>query len=291
MGPRPVPLNRGAMTGERPAALGTGTITSTKNPRVKAAIGLRDRRTRDETGLTLVDGVRELARALAGGARAVEVFVVDHALDEAGAGAVEAARSSGAAIVPVTGGVLDRLGYGERSEGIVATVRIPDVSLDRLASVLPPDPLVVVLEGVEKPGNIGAVLRSADAAGADAVVVADPRTDLFNPNAIRASLGTVFAVPVAAGSSESVRAWLDSAGIPMFAARVGAAVAYTDVDLRGPAALVLGSEAEGLTDAWAGPGVTPVSLPMRGAADSLNVSVTAAVLLYEARRQRGTMPA
>jgi RNA methyltransferase, TrmH family len=291
MGPRPVPLNRGAMTGERPAALGTGTITSTKNPRVKAAIGLRDRRTRDETGLTLVDGVRELARALAGGARAVEVFVVDHALDEAGAGAVEAARSSGAAIVPVTGGVLDRLGYGERSEGIVATVRIPDVSLDRLASVLPPDPLVVVLEGVEKPGNIGAVLRSADAAGADAVVVADPRTDLFNPNAIRASLGTVFAVPVAAGSSESVRAWLDSAGIPMFAARVGAAVAYTDVDLRGPAALVLGSEAEGLTDAWAGPGVTPVSLPMLGAADSLNVSVTAAVLLYEARRQRGTMPA
>jgi len=278
------------MTSEPPAPHDAGTITSTKNPRVKAAIALRDRRTRDETGLTLVDGVRELARALAGGARAVEVFVVEHALDGAGADAVDLARSGGAAIVPVTGGVLDRLGYGERSEGIVATVRIPDVSLDRLAGVLPPDPLVVVLEGVEKPGNLGAVLRSADAAGADAVVVADPRTDLFNPNAIRASLGTVFAVPVAAGSSEAVRAWLESAGIPMFAARVGAAVAYTEADLRGPAALVLGSEADGLTDAWAGPGVTDVSLPMLGVADSLNVSVSAAVLLYEARRQRGNAP-
>ena len=278
------------MTSEQPTPHDAGTITSTKNPRVKAAIALRDRRTRDETGLTLVDGVRELARALAGGARAVEVFVVEHALDEAGADAVGLARSGGAAIVPVTGGVLDRLGYGERSEGIVASVRIPDVSLDRLAGVLPPDPLVVVLEGVEKPGNLGAVLRSADAAGADAVVVADPRTDLFNPNAIRASLGTVFAVPVAAGSSEAVRAWLESAGIPMIAARVGAAVAYTHANLRGPAALVLGSEADGLTDAWAGPGVTDVSLPMLGVADSLNVSVTAAVLLYEARRQRGSAP-
>ena len=278
------------MTSEPPAPHDPGTITSTKNPRVKAAIALRDRRTRDETGLTLVDGVRELARALAGGARAVEVFVVEHALDGAGADAVDLARSGGAVIVPVTGGVLDRLGYGERSEGIVATVRIPDVSLDRLAGVLPPDPLVVVLEGLEKPGNLGAVLRSADAAGADAVVVADPRTDLFNPNAIRASLGTVFAVPVAAGSSEAVRAWLESAGIPMFAARVGAAIAYTEADLRGPAALVLGSEADGLTDAWAGPGVTDVSLPMLGVADSLNVSVTAAVLLYEARRQRGSAP-
>lgn len=275
------------MTGEHPAPLPDGVLTSPKNPRVRAALALRDRRARDEAGLTLVDGVRELTRALAGGARAAEVFVVEHALNEDGATAVEAARSGGAAIVPVTAGVLDRLGYGERSEGVVATVRIPDTSLDRLAGGLPPDPLVVVLEGVEKPGNLGAVLRSADAAGADAVVVADPRTDLFNPNAIRASLGTVFAVPVAAGSAAAVRAWLASAGIRPVAARVGATVGYTDADLRGAVALVLGSEADGLTDAWTGDDVTAVSLPMMGVADSLNVSVTAAVLLYEARRQRG----
>ncbi|HEY3333982.1 MAG TPA: RNA methyltransferase [Candidatus Limnocylindrales bacterium] len=275
------------MTGPSPAPLSGGILTSTKNPRVRAAIGLRDRRTRDETGLTLVDGVRELARALAGRAQAIEVFVVEHALDEAGAAAVELARSGGAAIVPVTAGVLDRLGYGERSEGVVATVRIPDVSLGRLSAALPADPLIVVLEAVEKPGNLGAVLRSADAAGADAVIVADPRTDLFNPNAIRASLGTVFAVPVGAGTAADVRAWLDASRVRVLAARVGAAIPYTDADLRGPVALVLGSEAEGLTDAWTGQDVTAVSLPMLGVADSLNVSVTAAVLLYEARRQRG----
>jgi TrmH family RNA methyltransferase len=275
------------MTGERPAPLPEGTLTSAKNPRVKAAAALRDRRARDESGLTLVDGVRELTRALAGGARAKEVFVVEHALDAAGELAVQRARAAGATIVAVTAGVLDRLGYGERSEGVVATVRIPDVSLGRLAGTLAPNPLVVVLEGVEKPGNLGAVLRSADAAGADAVVVSDPRTDLFNPNAIRASLGTVFAVPVAAGTGDEVRAWLATAGIPMVAARVGAALDYTAVDLRGPAALVLGSEAEGLTEAWTGAGITEVSLPMLGVADSLNVSITAAVLLYEARRQRG----
>jgi TrmH family RNA methyltransferase len=275
------------MTDGRPARLPDGAITSTKNPRVRAATLLRDRRARDETGLTIVDGVRELARAIAGGALPAEVFVVEHALDEAGAAAVASARERGAAIVPVTGGVLDRLGYGERSEGVVATVRIPDTSLARLAGALPRDPLVVVLEAVEKPGNLGAVLRSADAAGADAVVVADPRTDLFNPNAIRASLGTVFAVPVAAAPAGEVRAWLALAGIHPFAARVGAAMAYDAADLRGPVALVLGSEADGLSDAWTGDDVTPVSLPMLGVADSLNVSVTAAVLLYEARRQRG----
>ncbi|HEU0242589.1 MAG TPA: TrmH family RNA methyltransferase, partial [Candidatus Limnocylindrales bacterium] len=182
---------------------------------------------------------------------------------------------------------LDRLGYGERSEGVVATVRIPDTSLAALTGALPPDPLVVVLEAVEKPGNLGAVLRSADAAGADAVILANPRTDLFNPNAIRASLGTVFAVPVAAGGAAAVRAWLESAGMRVLAARVEAAIPYTEADLRGPVALVLGSEADGLTEAWTGGDVTAVSLPMLGVADSLNVSVTAAVLLYEARRQRG----
>ncbi len=275
------------MTAEPRAPLPDGVLTSTKNPRVKAATALRDRRARDETGLTLVDGVRELARALAGGAHAVELFVVEHALDDAGAAAVEVARSRGATIVPVTAGVLDRLGYGERSEGVVATVRIPDTSLAALTGALPPDPLVVVLEAVEKPGNLGAVLRSADAAGADAVILANPRTDLFNPNAIRASLGTVFAVRVAAGSAADVRAWLESAGMRVLAARVEAATPYTEADLRGPVALVLGSEADGLTEAWTGGDVTAVSLPMLGVADSLNVSVTAAVLLYEARRQRG----
>jgi RNA methyltransferase, TrmH family len=236
-----------------------------------------------------VDGTRELARAIEGGARVVEVFVDEPALDGAGHAALLRARERGATVTPVTAPVLRRLAYGDRSEGLVATVAIPDTSLDRLS--LPDEALIVVLEGVEKPGNLGAVLRTADAAGADAVIVADPRTDLFNPNAVRASLGTIFAVPLAAGSSAAVRARLEGAGVRILAARVGAGSDYSHADLRGSVALVLGSEAGGLTDAWSGEGVTPVSLPMLGVADSLNVSIAAAVLLYEARRQRGERPA
>lgn len=262
-----------------------GRITSPKNPRIRAAAELRDRATREATGRTLVDGVRELDRVLSGGAVVETLFVDRDRLDPGALEVVDRAAAAGASVVEATGPAVDRLAYGDRSEGIVAVVVIPDTSLAGIP--LRPKPLLVVLEGVEKPGNLGAVLRSADAAGADGVIVADPRTDLFNPNAIRASLGTIFAVPVAAGSSTEVRAWLDMSGVQVLAARVGASAAYTDVDLTGPVAIVLGSEAEGLTDAWAGDGITPISLPMRGVADSLNVSITAAVLLYEARRQRG----
>ena len=260
-------------------------LSSARNPRVQAAAALRDRRARDAAGLTLVDGARELARALAGGASVVEVFADEGRLTPDGREAVAHARAAGASVVAVAGAVLDRLAYGDRTEGLVATVRVPDLSLDALR--LPADPLVVVVEGVEKPGNLGAVLRSADAAGADAVIAADPRTDLFNPNAIRASLGTIFAIPVAAAPSAAVRDRLERGGIAMFAARVDATTAYTEADLRGPVALVLGSEAEGLTPAWSGEAVTAIRLPMLGVADSLNVSIAAAVLLYEARRQRG----
>ncbi len=259
-------------------------ITSGKNPRIRAAASLRTRSERDATGLTLVDGARELQRACTGGATVVEIFVDPPRLGAEGEGAVEGARRHGAAVIPVSGPVLDRLAFGGRNDGVVAVVRIPSLHLGSLR--LPADPLVVVLEAVEKPGNLGAVMRSADGAGADAVIVADPRTDPFNPNAIRASLGTVFAVPLAAGPSAEVRTCLAEAGLRLVIARVGEGEAYTHADLRGPVALVLGSEAEGLSDAWGGDGTTAVQLPMRGVADSLNVSIAAAVLLYEARRQR-----
>ena len=258
-------------------------ITSAKNPRVVAAAALRDRRARDEAGLTLVDGVRELSRALEGGARVVEVFTDPEARADARTVA-ERARAAGATITTVGPTVIDRLAYGDRAEGLVATVAIPDLALDALA--LPPDPLVIVIEAVEKPGNLGAVLRSADGAGVDAVVLAEPRTDPFNPNAIRASLGTIFSMRLAAAASDDVRRWLATNGIRVLAARVDGAVDYTDADLRGGVAIVLGSEAEGLTGGWSGDGITAIRLPMLGIADSLNVSITAAVLAYEARRQR-----
>jgi len=186
--------------------------------------------------------------------------------------------------VEATPAVLAKVAFGDRSDGIVAIVETPAISLDDLH--LSDDPLVVVVEGVEKPGNLGAVLRTADAAGADAVVAADARTDPFNPNAIRASLGTIFTVPVVAATSSDVAAWLSQHGIRAVAAIVGAPRTHIDADLTGPLAIVLGSEADGLGQTWRTTAVDGVSIPMAGVADSLNVSIAAAVLLFEAVRQR-----
>ena len=147
-------------------------------------------------------------------------------------------------------------------------------------------PLIAVMEQVEKPGNLGALLRSADGAGVDAVIAADPVSDIWNPNAIRASLGTIFSTPVAACTSLEAMAFLREHGVAVLAARVEGATDYDAIDLTGPVALVVGAENSGLSEAWTGEGVTPISIPMAGLADSLNVSASAAVLFYEARRQR-----
>jgi len=263
------------------------TVTSLTNPRIKAAVRLRDRREREATGLTIVDGPRELLRAVDHGVEVAEAFVADALVrsDEAREAVGRLAATTG--FTAVSEAVIGKLAFGDRSDGVVAIVRAPTTSLDMLVAALPTDPLVVVVEAVEKPGNLGAILRTADGAGADAVIAADARTDLFNPNAIRASLGTLFALPVAAGPSSDVLERLAARGVRLVAARVDAERIYTDADLRGPLALVLGSEAEGLRSAWDDPRVEPVRIPMLGAADSLNVSVAAAVLLYEAVRQRG----
>jgi TrmH family RNA methyltransferase len=261
-------------------------LTSLANPRIKAAAALRERRDRDRTGLTLIDGARELRRALDAGTVVEEVFICEPLLAGPDARAVlDRLVADATPVVPVSEPVLARLAFGDRAEGVVAVVRVP--SLDLEALVVPADPLVVVLEGVEKPGNVGAVLRSADGAGADALIAADARTDLFNPNTIRASAGTVFTVPLAAASSDAVLTWLRGRALRIVTARVDAERHYTETDLTGSLAIVLGAETEGLSDTWAGPGFEAVRLPMLGVADSLNVSVTAAVLLYEARRQRG----
>jgi TrmH family RNA methyltransferase len=178
-----------------------------------------------------------------------------------------------------------KLAYGDRLDGIVSVAETP---LHRLADLdLPSNPLIGVIEGVEKPGNLGAVLRTADGAGLSAVIVAEPGTDLLNPNVIRASLGTIFSVPVAVASSGEVLAWLRERDISIVAARVQGSVDYTVADYRGPTAIALGSEARGLSDAWAELATASVHIPMLGVADSLNVSATAAILFYEARKQRG----
>jgi TrmH family RNA methyltransferase len=268
-------------------------ITSMQNPRVKRAVRLRDHRQRRKEQLILIDGARELARAIAAGVSLREVFVCPELCRSTEARRLlEILPGSGGERTDVSAAVFARLAFGQRAEGLVgvAAVGAPGTPGRRRLEdlVLPANPLVAVLEGVEKPGNVGAVLRSADGAGVSALVVAGARTDLFNPNVIRASLGTVFSLPVATAAPGDVLAWLRGRGFQVLAARVKGAVHYTEVDYRRPTAIVLGSEAEGLTPLWSGDDVRGIGLPMLGAADSLNLSAAAAVLFYEALRQRTT---
>lgn len=279
----------------------TPLITSRQNPRVKEAVRLREGRERRKAGRHLIDGEREIRRALAAGIRVVEAFVCEGrgarreereiSSRESGARSREelfdALQSSGAEVLLVTEEVFEKLCFGEREQaGIVVVAETPRRGLAELAGQMPPEPLLAVIEGVEKPGNVGAILRSADAAGVDGVIVADGATDLFNPNTIRASLGTVFNANVVEATAAETIAWLRERGVRAVAARPEATVDYTSADIRGSVAIVLGSEAEGLSEAWRGAEVEAVRLPMHGIADSLNVSTTAAVLFYEAVRQR-----
>ncbi len=263
------------------------TITSRQNPRVKDAVRLRDRRHRQKQGRILVDGARELIRAIGGGVRMLEIFVCEPLCTGHDATRLlQTLPDCGAEILPVTEPVFEKLTFGDRAEGLLGIAEMPRPTLGQLA--LPDDPLVAVLEGVEKPGNVGAVLRSADAAGVSALIVADGRTDLYNPNAVRSSLGTIFTLPVCEATTGETLDWLRGRGLTICAARVDGSVEYTEVDYRRATAVVLGSEAEGLSAAWSADDVTPMRLPMLGVADSLNVSATAAVLFYEALRQRNT---
>lgn len=285
---RPGAKDHGLLVHRRPISAML-SITSLQNPHVKAAARLRERRHREKQGRILIDGARELRRAIDAGATLIEVFVCEPLCRTREARRIVAALpSTGATILSVTEPVFAKLAFGDRDDGVLGVAAMPEQGLDRIR--LPAIPLVAVLEGVEKPGNWGAVLRSADAAGVSAVIAADPRTDLYNPNAIRASLGTIFTLPVAAATATDTVAWLNRQGLKIFAARVDGSVVYTQVDFRGPAAVVLGNEAQGLTTAWSGADVTAVRLPMRGVGDSLNVSATAAVLFYEAVRQRTSQP-
>jgi RNA methyltransferase, TrmH family len=283
-------------------------ITSLQNPRVKDAIHLRNARHRQQQKRIIIDGVRELARAIQAGVRMVEIFICEALLvsDEARSLLI-ALETCGGEILPVSEAVFQKIAFGNRTEGVLGVAEMPQKTLDDLdigmksphPNPLPKgegtfeiapkiNPLVAVLEGVEKPGNVGAVLRSADAAGVSALILADARTDLYNPNAIRASLGTIFTVPVCEAASNDVLAWLRANNISIVAARVDGSMPYTQIDYRRPTAVVLGSEAEGLSSAWSDPDITAVRLPMLGAADSLNVSAAAAVIFYEALRQRSS---
>lgn len=257
-------------------------LTSPANPRLKAVAALRGRRGRTG-GRILIDGARALGLALEAGV-AVEAVYHCPELDPPGGLDVRAdAAARGAEVQAVARGAFGRIAYGDAPDSVVAVARRPDTGLDRLPTA---PTLVLVIVGLEKPGNLGALLRSADAAGADAVVVADGRADPFGPNAVRAGRGTVFTVPLAEAEGAEARSWLRARGLTAVAALPEAETAYTAADLRRPVAIVLGEEHAGLPAPWREAAGLAVRVPMRGRADSLNVAVTGALLLFEAVRQR-----
>jgi len=261
-------------------------ISSLQNPLVKGVAKLRKRRQRDSSGLMVVEGRAEIALAMQAGVVLETLYYCEDLLDSAEVRElVERVRERSAKTVAVSQKVYEKIAFGERAEGLLAVARQPKRGLKDLEPG--PMPLLLAVEAIEKPGNLGALLRSADAAGVCGVLVCDPNTDVYNPNVVRSSVGTIFTVPVVeAGTEEAIR-WLRERDIAILAASPQAAVDYSQVDFKRPSCLVLGSEHAGLSDAWLSEADLRVRIPMRGQADSLNVSVAAAVLLFEAVRQRG----
>jgi len=248
-------------------------LTSPQNPKIKDLLNLETKsRERKARGLFVVEGRREYARAKAAGWQTETLFVRE--------GEPEAAQAD----FLVSGRVYEKIACRGGTEGIVAVMRAQERSLAGLT--LSATPLVLVLERVEKPGNLGAVLRSADAAGVDAVLVCDPLTDLYNPNLIRASLGALFSVPTVACTSQEAFDWLSAQGIAILTAQLQDSKLYYDTDMVRPTAIVFGAEDTGLSPFWRERADAHIRIPMAGAMDSLNVSVSAAILAYEAVRQR-----
>ena len=261
-------------------------ITSIHNPRIRQLAKLKKRSERDATGTYLLEGVRPLERALAKGITVREAFICPELWGAGGEQAlIDELTKQSVSITSLSRDAFTKIAYREHPEGIIVVAEQSRTSLDDLT--LPDNPLIIVLEAVEKPGNMGTILRTADAVGADALIVCDPATDIYNPNVIRASTGTMFSVPVVVTDSAQAIEWLKAHHIAICAATPRAEASYSDVDLAQPIAIAVGAEDTGLTDQWIDRSDLPVRLPMRGIADSLNVSAATVVLAYEAIRQRG----
>jgi TrmH family RNA methyltransferase len=261
-------------------------IRSLQNARIKAVVRLlRDAAARREFGLTVVEGSREVARAVESGWTPEEVYVCPEQADETARALATDAEVRGARVFHCSIETFEKMSYRENPDGLLAVGPMAARGLDDL--VLPKDALLLVTEKMEKPGNLGALLRTADGAGVDAVIVCDPATDLGNPNLIRASIGTVFYLPVALASSDDTVRWIKERDVRIVTTEPGAELLHTAADLTGSVAIVVGAEDAGLSAGWTSHADVRVRIPMLGRNDSLNVSAAAAILLYEAVRQRG----
>lgn len=257
-------------------------ITSLQNPQVKRLVKLQSRRGREKEGAFLIEGYREILRAVDGEKAIDHVYYCPELF--LGENEQTLIENTGAEATPVAKAVFEKISYRDRPDGLLAVAPIFSATLDDLK--LSSNPFVIVAEAIEKPGNLGSILRSADAAGVDALILCDKCTDLFNPNVVRSSVGTLFTVPVAEGSSEEVLAFLRDKKIQTLAATPDAEEVFTEVACDGPVALVVGTEQLGLSDVWMKQANLQVRIPMHGCADSLNVAAATTLLLYEVVRQR-----
>jgi TrmH family RNA methyltransferase len=259
-------------------------ITSIQNSRIKN-IGLLSAKSKErkEQGLFIVEGARELSLALAGNYRLDSVYICPELFEKTDYPEVIHSISP-SILFEVTTEIFQRIAYREGSDGVLALVKPQSHTLSDL--VLPENPFLIVLESVEKPGNLGAILRTADAAKVDAVIVCDPLTDVYNPNVIRSSVGCLFTVQLATASNQETIEFLREKQITSYAAELTATQWYQDTDFTSPSAIIMGTEANGLTPLWLTHADVRIKIPMRGVIDSLNVSVSTAILTFEAMRQR-----
>lgn len=252
---------------------------------MKHIVKLRRRPHRDAASLMLIEGFREIQRALYNAHPLTDLFFCPALFQGTNEPSlIERCRLSGANLLECTEAVFRKMAYRDRPEGLLALAPKIGTALEDVC--LSPTALVLVAESIEKPGNLGTILRTADGAGADAVIVCDQRTDICNPNVVRASIGTLFCVPVVQASNEDAENWLRRAGLHICSTTPHATQLYTQADFRKGTAIVLGTEQYGLSPFWLERAGTQVRIPMRGQADSLNVAAAATILLYEAVRQR-----
>lgn len=261
------------------------TIESRQNPRVKELIRLRERSERKRTGHFLIEGFREIQRAHEAGIPFLEVYYCpDLFKNPESATLINDLDAAAVPLIEMTRTVFEKASYREGPDGLLAVAATWEKSVDTLS--LPPNSLLLLVEAIEKPGNLGALIRTADAAGVDAVLVCDPVTDIFNPNVIRASQGSLFSLPIVSLSSTDCHQWLQSQEIRIVATTPSATTTPWEADLTGPTAILAGSEKDGLSPFWLENADTQIRIPMQGQADSLNVSASTAIVLYEALRQR-----
>lgn len=260
-------------------------ITSLQNARVKNLVKLRDRRTRDQQGLFIAEGYRAISRALEKDVRPTDVYFCPECfLGENEEALLQSARDAGSQLFQLSKHAFEKVSYRDRPEGLLAVIEQWSHTLDGLKLGAPP--FLLVVEGIEKPGNLGTILRSADAAGVDAVICCNSVTDLFNPNVVRSSTGVLFSMPTVSVATDDVINWIRSNGIRSVATTPHTDQLHSQTDLTGPIAVVMGSEQFGLSETWLAACDQKVRIPMAGQADSLNVAMATLVTLFEAVRQR-----